>query len=82
VVGDDGLEVAELAGSAAELEAGGVAGDGDACGVITAVFEATQAFDDDRDDGLGTDVTDDSTHELSLDAVCGFWMTGGRETFG
>jgi hypothetical protein len=38
------------------------AGDGDACGVISAVFEAGKAFHDDRDARLRTDVTDDSTH--------------------
>jgi len=62
VDGDNGFEVAELAGSAAELEAGGATGYGDAGGVVTAVFEAAQAFNDDGDDGLGANVTNDSTH--------------------
>ena len=66
-VGDDGFEVAELAGGAAEGEAFGASGYGDAGGVVAAVFEAAQAFNDDGDDGLGTNVTDNSTHGMSLD---------------
>ncbi len=70
VFDEDGGEVGELSGGAAELEAGvvragavgGGAGDGDAGGVIAAVFEAGEAFHDDGDDGLRADVTNDSTH--------------------
>ena len=81
-VGDDGFEVAELAGGAAEGEAFGASGYGDAGGVVAAVFEAAQAFNDDGDDGLGTDVTDNSTHEMSL-VGCGGILCGGRcGTFG
>jgi hypothetical protein len=67
--GDDGFEVAELAGGAAELELGFafrgvcVAGDGDASGVVAAVFEASQAFDDDGDGRFGTDIANNSAHE-------------------
>jgi hypothetical protein len=69
VVGDESFEVAELAGGAAELElAVGGAGDGDAGGVIAAVFETAQAFDDDGDGGIGANVSDDSTHGTSVDA--------------
>ena len=39
-VGDDGLEVAELAGGAAKLEACGATGYSDAGGVVAAVLEA------------------------------------------
>ena len=49
-VGDDVFEVAELAGGAAQCEAVGAAGYGDAGGVVAAVFEAAQAFNDDGDD--------------------------------
>ncbi len=65
---EDGVEVAEFAGGAAELEGvggavgGGATGYGDAGGVIAAVFEAGEAFHDDRDTGLGADITDDSAH--------------------
>ncbi len=51
--GDDGFEVAELAGRAAELEGvGGFGGaaDGDAGGVVAAVLEAAKTFNDDGDD--------------------------------
>ena len=50
---DDGLEVAEFAGSAAEGEfvrGGGVAAYGDAGGVVAAVLEAAKTFNDDGDD--------------------------------
>jgi hypothetical protein len=65
-VGYDGFEVAELSGGSAEGQAFGASGYGDAGGVVAAVFEAAQAFNDDGDDGLGTNVTDNSTHEMSL----------------
>ncbi len=66
-VGEDGFEVAELAGGAAELaRPSGAAGDGDAGGVVAAVFEAAQAFHDDGDAGFGADVTDDSTHNYRV----------------
>lgn len=73
IVGDYGLEVAELAGGAAELQravsvGGGSAGDGDSGGVIAAVFETAQTFDDDGDDRLRTDVTNNSAHGMSVDA--------------
>ena len=71
-VGDDGFEVAELAGGAAEGEAFRASGYGDAGGVVAAVFEAAQAFNDDGDDGLRTNVTDNSTHGMSLDGAAGF----------
>ena len=65
-VGDGDFEVAEFAGGSAEGEAFGATGYGDAGGVVAAVFEAAEAFNDDGDDRLGSDVTDDSTHEMSL----------------
>ena len=67
IVGDEGFEVAEFAGGAAELhDAVGGSSDGDACGVIAAVFEAAQAFDDDGHGGIGANVSDDSTHGTSV----------------
>ena len=67
VFGEDVGEVAELAGGSAELEGVAAAGDGDAGGVVSAVLEAGEAFHDDGDAGLRTDVTDDSTHEESIE---------------
>ena len=64
VAGGPGGEVAELAGGPAELQRMAASGDGDAGGVISAVLEAGEAFHDDGDAGLRTDVTDDSTHDL------------------
>ena len=66
----------ELAGGAAELEAVGAAGYGDAGGVVAAVLEAAQTFNDDGDDRLRANVSDDSTHRLSLDGGAEF--CGGR----
>ncbi len=66
VLGQDVGEVAELAGGAAELERVAAAGDGDAGGVIAAVFEAGEAFHDDGDAGFGADVSDDSTHNYRV----------------
>jgi hypothetical protein len=51
---------------------GGATGDGDAGGVISAIFQATQAFDNDRDDGLRADISNDSAHGMSVDGECGF----------
>src|SRR6266851_9631 len=88
VGGDDGFEVAELAGGAADLQcsyasgAAGVAGYGDAGGVVAAILEAAQAFNDDGDDGLGANVTNDSTHELSLDAMGDFGWRSGWDFWG
>ena len=73
IVVKDFVEVAEFAGGAAELKGVGRAGvglsfgdratgDGDAGGVITAVFEAGEAFHDDGDAGFGADITDNATH--------------------
>ena len=47
---DDGFEVAELAGGAAKFKAGWASSDGDAGGVVAAVFEAAKAFNDGGDD--------------------------------
>lgn len=65
-VGDGDFEVAKLAGGSAEGEAFGATGDSDAGGVVAAVFEAAKTFNDDGDDGLRSDVANDSTHGLSL----------------
>jgi hypothetical protein len=61
-------EVAEFTGGSAELKRVSAASDGDARGVISAVFEAGEAFHDDWDASFRTDVTDDSTHDESVDA--------------
>jgi hypothetical protein len=71
-VGDGDFKIAELARGAAEGEAFWATGYGDAGGVVAAVFEAAQAFNDDGDDGLGANVTDDSTHGISLDGEGNF----------
>src|SRR5277367_2066917 len=46
-VSEDGFEIAELAGGSAELHAVWTTGYGDAGGVVAAVLEAAQTFDDD-----------------------------------
>ena len=63
----DFFEIAEFAGSAADLEESGIgAADGDAGRVVAAIFEAAQALNDDGDNLLTADVTDDSAHEWIL----------------
>ena len=76
-VGDDGFEVAELAWGAAEFEPAGATGYGDAGGVIAAVLQAAKTFNDDGDDRLRADVTNNSTHVLSLDGQ-GLFCASGR----
>ena len=62
---EDVFELAELAGSAAELEAVAIAADGDAGGVVAAIFEAAESFNDDGDDfRTVADVTDDAAHRF------------------
>jgi hypothetical protein len=81
VGGDDLLEIDELAGGAAEFEAGVGAGDGDAGGVVAAVFEAAQAFNDDGDDGLRADVSNNSTHVFECRCWRVFFVVGRIVTF-
>ena len=53
LVAQHGFQVAQLAGGAAHVEFGGVhgvTGDGDAGRIVAAVFQTTQAFDDEGDD--------------------------------
>ena len=70
--GDDVFEVAEFAGGAAQGEAFGPTSYGDAGGVVAAILEAAQAFNDDGDDWLRSDISDNSTHRTSLDGGRGF----------
>lgn len=61
----DGLfEVAQLAFGATHLEALTVTGYGDSCRVISAIFQTTQAINDDGDDSLLSNVTDNAAHQL------------------
>src|SRR5436190_10539532 len=68
---DDFFEVAQLSFGAADLEAFAIAGDGDSGGVITAILEPPQAFDDDRDDFLLPHVSDNATHSLWTPSLIG-----------
>ena len=63
---DGFFEIAELAGGAAELELAFGCDDGDARGIIAAVFEAAQAVEDEGDDFLMADVSDDAAHSQFL----------------
>ncbi len=80
--GDDVFEVAEFAGGAAQGEAFGATSYGDAGGVVAAVLEAAQAFNDDGDDRLRSDISDNSTHRTSLDGGTGILRGDGSGTFG
>ena len=63
---DDLFEIAELAGGAANFELASGIDDGDAGGVVAAVFELAQAFDDDGNNFLRADVADNSAHAGTL----------------
>ncbi len=63
----DGLfQVAQLSGGAANFELAVVADDGDARGVIAAIFEAAQAVENERYDALRPDIADNAAHDGSL----------------
>ena len=59
---DDFFEITQLALGATDLETVAVAAHGDAGGVVAAIFQATQPFNDDRDHALLTDVPHNATH--------------------
>ncbi len=73
-IGDGDFEIAELSWGAAQGKTFGTTGYGDAGGVVAAVFEAAEAFNNDGDDRLRSDVTNDSTHRLSLVGMEEFCM--------
>src|SRR5205807_7382354 len=60
---DDFLQVPQLAFRAADLESVAVAGYGDSGGIVSAIFQPSQAINDDRDDLLFANVADDATHK-------------------
>ena len=59
------FQVAQLAFGAAHLQSFTVAGDGDSRRVVAAVFQATQAVDDDGHDAFLANVSNDSAHSWS-----------------
>ena len=59
----------EFKRGAAQLETVSVTAYGDTGGVITAVFEAAKAFDDEGDNLLRANIADDSAHRTSI-----IWM--------
>ena len=63
---NDFFEVAELSRGAADLELAVLGDDRDARGIIAAVFEFSQALDDDRHYLLRSDVADNSAHAAGL----------------
>jgi hypothetical protein len=72
VFAKDFFEIAEFAGSAADLEESGIrAADGNAGRVVAAIFEAAQALKDDGDNLLTADVTDNSAHDWILCEAAG-----------
>jgi len=59
---DDFFKIAQFALGAAHLQAGSIAGDGDARGVVAAVLELSEAFDDDINDWLVPYVSHNAAH--------------------
>ena len=56
------LEIAQLAGGAAQFELAVRPDDGDARGIVSAILEAAQAVQNQRYNFLRADVSDDATH--------------------
>src|SRR2546427_5413460 len=65
-LGDDLVEIAKFSGRAADFQLAGVRHDGDARGIVAAVLELTQAFDDDGHNFFGPDITNYSAHARRL----------------
>src|SRR4029077_6918877 len=59
---DDLFQVAQLAFGAANLQLVPIAGNGDSSRIVSAVFETSQAFDNDRNYFFLADISDDATH--------------------
>ena len=79
---NDFFEVAQFAFGAANLKAVSIASDSDASGVVAAIFETAQTFDEDGDDALLANVADNTAHTKDLQVrrgteylrICG-WPT-------
>src|SRR6266704_155112 len=60
------FEIAHLARRAANFQFASLRHYGDACGIIAAVLQLAQAFDDDRHNFFGPDIADYSAHARRL----------------
>src|SRR5438477_1142446 len=63
---DDFFQIAQLAGSAANFQFAGGVHHRDPSGVIAAIFQFAQPFNDDRNNFFGADVAHDSAHAANL----------------
>jgi hypothetical protein len=61
-IADDLFQAGELAGGAAEFDLPAGIDHGDAGGIIAAIFEAAETVNNERDDLLGSDVSDNAAH--------------------
>ena len=66
---DGFFQVAQLALGAADGELLVIAVNREPCGIISAIFEAFQAFQNDRNRAMSTDVTDNATHNSIIGAA-------------
>ena len=62
---NDLFEVAQLAFRAPDLQAIAIAGYSDASGIVSAIFQTTQAVNDDRNDAFISDVSNNAAHVLT-----------------
>src|SRR5579864_712324 len=62
-LGDGFFEVTQLSRRAANLQLAGAVHDGDARGIVAAVFEFAKALDDHRHDFFRSDVSENSAHK-------------------
>ena len=59
---DDFFQIAQLAFGATNLQSVAIASHRDSGGIIAAIFQPPQSFDDDRNDTLLADVADNAAH--------------------
>jgi hypothetical protein len=63
IVADGLLEIRQFAGGAANLHMPVLADNGDARGVVSAIFQASKAIQDEGYDFLRADISDNSAHD-------------------
>src|ERR1035437_4842164 len=81
VVADSFFEVAQLALGAANFEMPVIAVNGEARGIISPIFQALQAFQNNRNGAMGTNVTYNATHNLYIiRAATGSPGAGARQS--
>jgi hypothetical protein len=63
IVADGLFEIRQFAGGAANLHMPVLANDGNACGIVSAIFQAPKAVQNEGYDFLRADISDNATHD-------------------